>query len=187
MLEVEVKAHVSNFEEIQDKLSQIGATELKAEHQKDTYFNAPHKDYAQTDEALRIREIPANLGSSQYPGEFNPQYILTYKGPKLDDSSKTRKEVEIKIDDVKNTTSLLESLGFRPVQVVEKDRTTYLYDNYLITLDEVHLVGKYVEIERGMVEGEDYQEVLDEIFSIYRKLGIEDGFERRSYLELLEQ
>lgn len=186
MLEVEVKAHVSNFGEVKDKLADIGATELKVEHQKDIYFNAPHKDYAQTDEALRIREIPPNLGS-QYPGDFGPQYILTYKGAKLDESSKTRKEVEIKVDDVETTTSLLEGLGFRPVRTVEKDRTTYLYDDYIITLDEVAGVGKYVEIERGLEEGEDYQGALDEIFNIYKKLGIEDGFERRSYMELLEQ
>ncbi|HNR26727.1 MAG TPA: CYTH domain-containing protein, partial [Methanobacteriaceae archaeon] len=48
MLEVEVKAHVTDFGKVEAKLSQIGAKKIKTEHQKDTYFNAPHKDFAQT-------------------------------------------------------------------------------------------------------------------------------------------
>ena len=46
-------------------------------------------------------------------------------------------------------------------------------------------MGNFVEIEKGMVEGEDFKEAIDKIFKIYKKLGIEDGFERRSYLELM--
>ncbi len=177
MLEVEVKAHVTDFGEVESKLSQIGARKLKTEHQKDIYFNAPHKDFAQTDEALRIREIPE---------EDSSKFILTYKGAKLDDASKTRKEIEVQVEDPENTASLLESLDFRPVRTVKKDRVIYSYEDYTITLDEVYEVGKFVEIEKGLAEGEDYQDILQEIFEIYRKLGIEEGFERRSYLELLE-
>ena len=43
-----------------------------------------------------------------------------------------------------------------------------------------------MEIEKDLNEGADYQESLDEIFRLYLKLGVTDGFERRSYLELLE-
>ncbi len=177
MLEVEVKAHVTDFGKVEAKLSQIGAKKIKTEHQKDTYFNAPHKDFAQTDEALRIREIPEKDGS---------KYILTYKGAKLDEASKTRKEIEVRVEDPENTTTLLESLDFRPVRSVIKDRIIYSYEDYIITLDKVYDVGNFVEIEKGLAEGEDYQDILPEIFEIYRQLGIGDGFERRSYLELLE-
>ena len=47
MLEVEVKAHISDFEEIEDKLVEIGAIRQRSEHQEDIYFNAPHRDFAQ--------------------------------------------------------------------------------------------------------------------------------------------
>ncbi len=177
MLEVEVKAHVPDFGEIEVKLSQIGAEKLKVEHQKDVYFNAPHKDFAQTDEALRIRKIPQNDGS---------EFILTYKGAKLDDSSKTRKEIEVGVENAENTAAILENLGFKPVQTVKKDRAIYLFEDYIITLDQVYDVGNFVEIEKGMGEGQDYQDILQDIFKIYRKLVIVVGFERRSYLEFLE-
>ncbi|MCE5215034.1 MAG: class IV adenylate cyclase [Methanobacterium sp.] len=177
MLEVEVKAHISDFKEIKDKLVEIGAVKQRTEHQEDIYFNAPHRDFAQTDEALRIRKIPRKEGY---------EIILTYKGAKLDKSSKTRQEIEVKIEDSQKTGLILENLGFNPVKTIKKDRIIYLLDEFIITLDKVWEVGNFVEIERDLNEGEDYQEILDKIFDTYRILGINEGFERRSYLELLE-
>ena len=177
MLEVEVKAHVTDFQILKEKLERIGAQFDKSEHHEDVYFNAPHRDYALTDEALRIREIPDKEGS---------KFILTYKGAKLDDKSKTRREIEVEIDDKNKASSLLENIGFQPVRTVKKDRTSYLLNDFIITLDKVYDVGNFVEIEKGLKEDEDYQNILEEIFEIYRKLGIINGFERRSYLELME-
>ncbi|HOI71263.1 MAG TPA: class IV adenylate cyclase [Methanobacterium sp.] len=177
MIEVEVKAHVTDFNEVEIKLTHIGARKRKIEHQKDIYFNAPHKNYIQTDEALRIREIPEDNGS---------KFILTYKGAKLDNESKTRREIEVVVNDGERTVSLLENLDFNPVRTVRKDRTIYSHEDYTITLDKVYDVGNFVEIERSISEGEDYQSVLQKIFEIYQQLGIQEGFERRSYLELLD-
>ena len=55
MIEVEVKAKIDNFEDIKVKLNQINAVKTKTEEQIDRYFNSPVKDFAETDEALRIR------------------------------------------------------------------------------------------------------------------------------------
>lgn len=176
MLEVEVKAHVTDFHSVIRKLSDIGAEKIKTEHQEDVYFNAPHRDFAQTDEALRIREIPSEHGL---------KIFLTYKGAKMDDKSKTRKEIEVKIENTEKTRQILENLGFYPVKTIKKDRVIYLLDEFIISLDKVYEVGNFVEIETSREEGENFQESLDEIFKIYQKLGIENGFERRSYLELL--
>ena len=178
MLEVEVKAHVNDFNIVKEKLNEIGAEKTKTEHQKDTYFNNPsYRDFEKSDEALRIRNTTINNGESQI--------ILTYKGPKLDDVSKTRKEIEVSVDDSKNTGLILENLGFKPAADVEKDRTTYLFGEFIISLDEVHNVGNFVEIEKEMTEDEDFTEAINKIFKIYEKLGIKEGFERRSYLELM--
>ncbi len=56
MIEVEVKAHATNLDEIEKKVIEIGASRRGEEYQEDLYFNAPHRDFAQTDEALRIRK-----------------------------------------------------------------------------------------------------------------------------------
>ncbi|MGZ7118940.1 MAG: class IV adenylate cyclase, partial [Methanobacterium sp.] len=88
MIEVEVKAHVTSFKDVESNLNVIGAVKSRKEHQIDTYFNNPqYRDFEITDEALRIRKTTFNNG------EF--RIVLTYKGAKLDDISKTRKEIEV--------------------------------------------------------------------------------------------
>jgi adenylate cyclase class 2 len=176
VIEVEVKASVKDFVSIRKKLIEIGAVNIKMEHQKDVYFNAPHKDFGETDEALRIREVP----EKRYK-----RYILTYKGAKMDDVSKTRKEIEVDVLEAKNMALILENLGFRRAATVKKDRDIYHLNDFIITLDTVYDVGTFVEIEKEANEGDDTKETLDDIFKIYSRLGIEDGFERRSYLELM--
>lgn len=176
MIEVEVKASVKDFESIQKKLAEIGAVKIKMEHQKDVYFNAPHRDFAETDEALRIREVPEK-------GYI--RFILTYKGAKMDDISKTRKEIEVDVLEAKNMALILENLGFRRAATVKKDRDIYHMDDFIITLDTVYDVGTFVEIEKEAHEGDDTKKSLEDIFKIYSRLGIEEGFERRSYLELM--
>jgi len=177
LIEVEVKASVKDFNNVKKNLVQIGAIKIKKEHQRDIYFNAPHKDFVKTDEALRIREIPEN---------DKTRIVLTYKGAKLDNISKTRKEIEVDVSESRNMALILENLGFHPAAEVKKDRIIYEYSKSVITLDTIHGLGNFVEIEKEALEGEDTTKALEEIFNIYKKLGIEDGFERRSYLELLE-
>lgn len=178
MIEVEVKAHVKSFKEVKLKLEEIGAAKSKIEYQRDTYFNNPSfRDFEKSDEALRIRNTTIDQQHSMI--------ILTYKGAKMDEVSKTRKELEVNIEDPEKMRLILESLEFKPVADVEKERTVYLFNEYVISLDKVLNVGKFVEIEKEMKEGEEFKDALDEIFEIYKKLGISDGFERKSYLELM--
>jgi adenylate cyclase, class 2 len=176
LIEVEVKARVNNFEDVIKKLNQIGAVKIKTEHQSDVYYNAPHKDFGETDEALRIRKIPEN---------GKTRVILTYKGAKLDNISKTRKELEVDVSDAENTALILENLDFTKAAAVTKNRDIYHHNEFIITLDTVQDVGTYVEIETEASEDDDTSESIKKIFDIYKQLGIEDGFERRSYLELM--
>ncbi len=178
MIEVEVKAHApQNKGALEEKLVEIGARRVGEEFQEDVYFNAPHRDFAQTDEALRIRKVT---------DESSEKIFITYKGAKMDEVSKTRKEVEVGVEDSYKVADIFKSLSFRPVATVRKNRTIYTLKDLVITLDEVQKVGSFVEIEKEIEEGEDTKEALDEIFATYSKIGINDGFERRSYLELME-
>jgi adenylate cyclase class 2 len=175
LIEVEVKAIAKEFDSIRKKLVKLNASKVKIERQEDTYFNAPHRDFAITDEALRIRKIPEN---------DNLRVFITYKGAKIDKSSKTRKEFEVGVLDAEVTKNIFESLGFKKVATVVKDREIYQLEDFIITLDTVKKAGNFVEIEKDLEDGADFDETLQEIFNLYEKLGITEGFERRSYLEL---
>ena len=177
MIEVEVKAKINSFEDIEEKLAKIGATKTKKEFQEDIYFNSPVIDFAQTDEALRIRTTI----------EKNDEHVfITYKGPKIDKKSKTRKEIEMGIDDSEKCSDIFESIGFKKVRTVRKNRQYYAYKNFEISLDDIEGLDPYMEIEVSLEDGSDYSKAQDSIFKLFEKLGITDGFERTSYLELLE-
>src|SRR5947208_7634452 len=138
MLEIEMKFPVADFAALQRTLSAWGAAQAEARTDADHYFNAPDRDFARTDEALRLRRIgPANF--------------VTYKGPKRDAQTKTRAEVEVPLaqgDPVAaDFMRLLTHLGYRPVAVVKKQRRIYRLerDGYALEacLDEVDGVGRF--------------------------------------------
>ncbi len=178
MIEVEVKAKIKSFDEMRKMLDEINAVKVKTEHQEDRYFNSPVCDFAQTDEALRIRETKTDEKHNLF---------ITYKGPKIDAKSKTREEVEMEIEDADKASKIFENLGFKEVRTVVKDREYYKYENYEISLDNVHGLDPYMEIEISLEDNSDYSKAQESIFKLFEKLGITDGFERTSYLELLEE
>ena len=79
-IEVEQKFRAAHSPELLARLQRLGATIEEPIEQIDQYFAHPVRDFAQTDEALRIRRV----------GDLN---FVTYKGPKLDSTTKTRREL----------------------------------------------------------------------------------------------
>ena len=103
MIEVEVKAKIDSFEEMEKRLENLGAVKSKKEFQEDIYFASPIVDFGQTDEALRIRTTNNNI-------------FITYKGPKLNKDAKTRKEVEMTIESAVKAKDIFEEIGFKEVR-----------------------------------------------------------------------
>ncbi len=177
MIEVEVKAKIDNFDDMEKKLAEVGAIKTKKEFQEDIYFNSPVVDFADTDEALRIRTTKE---------DDDTNIFITYKGPKIDKESKTRREIEMGIEDSQKCSDIFEAIGFKRVRAVRKNRQYYAYENFEISLDDVEGLDPYMEIEIALSDGKDYSEAQNSIFKLFEKLGITEGFERTSYLELLE-
>ena len=168
-----MKARINSFEEMEKNLEKIGAEKTKTEFQEDIYFASPVEDFAKTDEALRIRTTNNNT-------------FITYKGPKLNKDAKTRKEVEMTIESAEKARNIFEEIGFTPARTVKKSRRYYTYKNFEISLDDVEGLPPYMEIEITLKDGSDYSKAQDKIFDLFEMLGVIDGFERTSYMELLE-
>ena len=176
--EVEQKFPVEALEVVESKLLVMGAAVSAAREEIDTYYAHPSRDFGETDEALRIRRV----GSASW---------ITYKGPKVDTTTKTRREIELPlVGDPKlvgEWPSLLQALGFSPVAEVRKIRrkATVPWQGRKIqaTLDDVNDVGAFVELEL-IANQSDLQAAKDCIASLAEALGLRQS-ERRSYLELL--
>jgi adenylate cyclase class 2 len=178
MLEVEVKYAGADFVAVERRLRQWGAAEDAPRHDADHYFNAPDRDFAATDEALRLRRI----------GERN---FVTYKAPKCDAQTKTRTEIEVALAPgdaaAADFSHLLAHLGYRPVAVVRKARRLFHLrrDGFdlEVTLDDVEGVGRFAELEIQAPE-EQLDAARDILLRTAADLGL-SASERRSYLELL--
>ena len=175
--EVEQKFPVSDEAALDARVAELGAIG-PARRERDVYYRHPARDFAATDEALRIRR----KGDSNY---------LTYKGPRIDATTKTRREIDLPIPPGENTAAawgeLLGALGFEPVAEVCKSRRKVHVDwqgrRVEISLDQVDGLGSFVELEL-VVEDDQVEAAKACIASLAEHLGL-DRSERRSYLQLL--
>ena len=171
MIEIEIKAKADHAA-LRNKLKQEGAALERTVEQTDIYFNAPDRDFGQTDEALRLR----NEGG---------QIFVTYKGKKLDPLSKTRKEVDVEVADFDKMKELILCLGYRKTLEVRKMRDIYHLEGALACLDTVDGLGEFVELETMAVDESDIPARRDMLVSTLRRLGVKGDLIRESYLEML--
>ncbi len=177
-LEVEQKFPVSDLAALEARLVALGATVGEDHEQVDRYYRHPMRDFARTDEALRLRRV----------GDLN---YITYKGPKLDRTTKTRREIEISLpageSGAAQAAELLTALSFEPVLEVRKHRRqlslTWKGTPVEIALDRVAEVGQFVELEL-IAEDSSLQLAQETIAALSAELGL-IASERRSYLEML--
>lgn len=186
MYEVELKFRVADPVAIERRLVALAARFRDPVEQVDRYFAHPCRDFARTDEALRLRRVADDVA-------------ITWKGPRIDSAAKTRRELELGLAAVAASgqsvgavtidrwTTLLESLGFRRVRDVAKRRrparVPWQGAEVDVALDSVEGLGDFVELELQARQGEVPLATAC-IESLARELGC-TGAERRSYLELL--
>jgi adenylate cyclase, class 2 len=176
--EVENKYRAADLGQIRERLAALGAQFGQPFEQVDRYYAHPSRDFAATDEALRLRRV----------GEENR---ITYKGPKLDRATKTRRELELPLAagaaGFAQWGEMLEALSFRPVAEVKKTRTTGHFSwegrDIEAALDQVEGAGSFVEIETS-AEAADLPAAQQAISSLAAALGLYAP-ERRSYLEMV--
>ncbi len=176
--EVEQKFVLGDAQVVSELLRQHGAELGDAVEQADEYFAHPARDFAATDEALRIRRVGA-------------KNWITYKGPKLDATTKTRREINLPLAEgervADETAAMFVELGFRPVAKVRKKRRvaniSWQGHDVELACDQVDGLGSFLELE---IEADDTS--LDAaraaLTSLAAELGLGEG-ERRSYLELI--
>jgi adenylate cyclase class 2 len=189
MYEVELKLR-ADHDSVRTALDEAGASLDRRVRQVDTYYDAPHRDFAETDEALRLREeTRERAGESEGAGNAADREAttrLTYKGPLVEAESKTREEHETAVSEGEEAAGILAGLGFEPAAVVEKDRTFFALDGYTISLDRVDGLGEFVEIEAETAESDEVGEVREGAADVLRDLGLDpDDQIRTSYLGLL--
>lgn len=178
VIEAELKFQLDDPESFRRAIAALGANRVDEKQQRDIYYAHPLRDFAETDEALRVR----------FDGESG---CLTYKGPRFDPQTKSRQETELAFAggaaDARNFGRVLETLGFSAVREVSKRRESWTLPSAdgetTIAIDCVDGLGTYVELEQTVPAGR-FAEAKQAIESLASELGL-TAPEHRSYLGML--
>lgn len=204
MYEVEQKYPVADVAAFEVRLAGAAARWHGVVEQVDRYFGHPSRDFAATDEALRLRSTAEGV-------------VITWKGPRLDATAKTRREIELPLAEaavpaaavaeaavpvtavaeaavraspqatLDRWTDLLEALGFRRVREVAKRRrlATVAWEGAAVevAVDHVAGLGDFVEFEL-QADAAGIARAAARVESLARHLGCTRP-EPRSYLEML--
>ncbi|PSQ57268.1 class IV adenylate cyclase [Halobacteriales archaeon SW_7_71_33] len=178
MYEVELKVRADHGA-VRERLGDVDAERERAVRQVDTYYDAPDRSFAETDEALRIRR--------QTPLEGDGETVeLTYKGPKVDDTSKTREEHETEVADGDAVAAALRGLGYEAAATVRKERERYAVGEDHVTLDRVADLGTFVEVETEVERESAVPAARDRLTDLLERLDLDPSTGiRTSYLGLL--
>ena len=189
----------ADHDAVRAALDDAGAERLGTVAQSDTYYDAPHRDFAATDEAFRIRTVASAVGDFERGDDLSAdvdavlsgdasadgETRVTYKGPLVEAESKTREEFETTVGDADEMAGVLDGLGFEPAADVRKLRTTYELEGFSVLLDAVEGVGDYVEIETDVETEAEVEAAREDAYAVLRDLGLDPTEQiRTSYLGL---
>ncbi len=162
-METEIKIEVTDLAPIRARLAALGARHLSTVDEENAYFDRDGELKAR-DQSLRLRR--------------DQRVRLTWKGPSdFRDGVVARPEVEITVSSFDDAVVILERLGFRPTERLEKHRETWRLLDVEVALDSFPF-GHFVELEgaRASIEeaaGELGLDARQGIGISYRKLSKE--------------
>jgi len=138
------------------KLKAAGGKFLCQQLQTDAYFDDGKATMRKADSALRIR--------CWFVGR-RQRAVITFKGPKQKGRFKRREEVQFEVDNAASAEALLAAIGYKKTLAFQKKRRIWRLDDCEVAIDELPLLGDFVEIE-GPYERK--------IAAVQKKLGLED-------------
>jgi len=143
--EIEAKFKLPDHTPVRRALRREGAEYIATSIQTDRYYDTASGALLGRDCGLRIRSTRCLRRGAR---AVDTRPLLTAKGPGLGGArAKVRPEVEVRLDDAAEVVELLEAMGLGVTFTVQKRRATYRLGESLVALDELPLIGCFVEIE----------------------------------------
>jgi adenylate cyclase class 2 len=139
-VEIEAKMKVESFEPIRARLREVSASRVGIVLETNVFFDTPAHALRAGDRGLRVR-------SNRNIETGNVEHVVTYKGPRQPGALKRREERECVVKDSAAAAGIFEALGYAAELSFEKRRESWKLDDCRIELDELPLLGMFVEIE----------------------------------------
>lgn len=139
-VELECKVHVEDHDSVRRALKAAGATYLGRVLETNRLFDRTDGSLCASGQGLRVRSTSVLDGQS-------PGTTLTYKGPRQVSTFKRREEIEVNVDDAESMTGILLALGFVERFRFQKRRESWTLNPCQIELDELPVLGRFLEVE----------------------------------------
>ena len=185
MLEIETKFRVEDAQAYEALLKETLGVEFGAPlSESDVFFTNATLGFPNEGKSLRVRRSGDLLAT-------------TFKGPRLDSTTKAREEIELALAPKgcdgatlaktrEDWIRFYERLGFQPFGTVEKTRrrarTVFEGREFEITLDVVDSLGVFTELET-LAHKAEFVEARAALLAFADKLGLRDAI-TKSYLAL---
>lgn len=158
--EVEIKVFLDNPKQVEEKLKKVSRF-LKEKTQVDEYFTPKHKDFFKekpVTEYLRVRteDKKSNLG-----------YLFCH----FDKDGRLLKtdEYELKIEDTKMASTILNKLDMKLVVTVTKTRKYFDYKDFEVLLDHIKELGFFIEVEAKKMLG-SLEETRNKCYEVLKEI-----------------
>jgi adenylate cyclase class 2 len=139
-VEIEAKMKVDDLPAVRARLVDAGAQHVGDATEINVFLDTEDRSLLAADQGLRVRSA-----TDQKTGAHT--FTATYKGPRHHGQLKSREEIEMTVGDFESAVEMFEALGFRQTLRFEKRRESWTIDGCKIELDELPLLGTFVEIE----------------------------------------
>ncbi len=144
-VELEAKISVKSHEPIRSALRNAGATYIGRVLETNHLLDRDDHSLRDSGCGLRVRTTQVLDGSG-------PGATMTFKGPKQPGAFKQREEHETPVANADAALAILRGLGNTRELVFEKRRETWRMNDCTIELDEVPVLGCFVEVEGETAE-----------------------------------
>ncbi len=178
-LEVQTKYSLaeSELQDLLNKLEKSGAKIRDSFSQVDEYLVVPGHDPKNVDELLRLRRE-------------EDRYFITYKGPAEKEIEKFRVKPKIDFEltpnisqeEVLKLREVLQNFGYRPLEIITKQRKVYEVNGIEIAIDDVGEIGKFIEFRA------DTKEKIEKLEELLENMGFSEKTRiNEPYIELLRK
>lgn len=136
--------------------------------ERDCYFDNRKQPLSEQNKSICIREMePSGIK------------LWIVKGPERDRCEATN------ITNAKNAKSMLETMGFKPVLKMEKQRSIYFVGQFHITVDHLEGIGDFAEFAIMTDDEHMLENYRDELIRLAEKFRLSaNDLEHKSYREL---
>ncbi len=163
MREIEVKAKCESIQTILARVKQQGIVVSDPVSQSDQVFGLPGEAGDDENQLPWLRIRTENRGDTT-------RTIFTLKRSVTGQLDSIEHETEVRNAD--EIAHIIKELGFVPYMNIAKVRRTARLDSIELCIDEVEGLGCFVEAEKITGVDANYDEVVEELWGVFERLGI---------------